>query len=355
MNHHDDYEDREPLRPRRHRDDEYDTDGPRRDRGATPSPQTSVVGIIGLVAGTAGLTISFIPCIGVVGMIGGGIGLGLALIGVLESRNSAGRVSMGVPLAGAVVSVGALLVGGFWLVLMTGAFRDNQRHQADHVPVAADDTPLVVPAEGLDRDYDANEIDADRKYRDQRLEVTGRVKRISGDATGRVTVVLGGLPASSVNCVFALTDRPNLEGLEPGDEVVVRGRCKGKVKNFVTLEDCTRVPNGRAAEAPGAPLNSVPADVLVSEYAEDPGAADRRYKDRVLEVAGRLGPVVRKGGTATVWLQDDAGNDLLKCEFAAGDAKHLTGLRAGQLATVRGRFRGEIDDTLTLTQCSVAK
>ncbi|WP_439620434.1 OB-fold protein [Gemmata sp.] len=355
MNPHDEFDDREPPRPRRNRHDAYGDDRSRRGWEPEPPAQTSVVGIIGLVAGTAGLTISFIPCIGVVGMVGGGIGLGLALLGVLESRNSAGRVSMGVPIAGAAVSTAALLVGGFWLALMTGAFRDNQRQQADPPPIPPGDTPIVVPAADLDREYDANEFDADRKYRDKQVEITGRVKRVADDVTpGRVTLVLNGLPATSVNCVFPLTEKPNLAVLEPGDEVVIRGRCKGKLKNSVTLEDCRRVLNDREQEARDAPPTIILADVLVSEYA-DVAAADRKYKGRALVVTGHLGPIIRRAGTATVSLQDDDGNDLLKCEFAAEEAKHLTRLKAGQRVTLRGRCRGKIDDTLTLTQCSVAK
>jgi hypothetical protein len=356
MNPHDEYDDREPPRPRRDRRNEYDDDRTRRGWEPVPPPQTSVVGIIGLVAGTAGLTISFIPCIGVVGMVGGGIGLGLALIGVLESRNSAGRVSMGVPLAGAVVSTAALLVGGFWLALMTGAFRDNHRQQATPVPVAPDDAPIVVSAADLDREYDANEFDADRKYRDKRVEITGRVKRVADDVNlGRVTLILDGLPASSVSCVFPLAEKQNLAMLDPGDEVVIRGRCKGKLKNTVTLEDCTRVLSDHEQEARDAPPTIILADVLVSEYADDEAAADRQYKGRALEVTGHLGPVIKRAGTSTVSLQDDDGNDLLKCEFLTEDAKHLMRLIDGQLVTVRGRFRGKVDDTLTLTQCSVVK
>lgn len=357
MNPHDEYHnDREPPRSRRDRHDEYRDDRPRRGLEPAPPPQTSVVGLVGLIAGAAGLSVSFIPCIGVIGMVGGGIGLGLALIGLLEARNSGGRVSMGVPAAGAVVSAVALLVGGFWLVLMTGVFRNNHPPQGDTAPAAPDDKAIVLSAADLDRDYESNEIDADRKYRDKRVEISGRVKRVADDVTpGRVTLVLDGLPAASVNCDFPLSEKPKLATLATGDEVVVRGRCKGKVRDAVTVEDCTRVSRDREPNPPATEPLTVHADVLVSEYGEDPVAADRKFKGRTLEVTGHLGPVVRKPGAVTVTLQDDENNDLIKCEFTAEAAKHLPRGKAGQPVTLRGRCRGKIDDLLTLSGCSVVK
>lgn len=341
-------------RPRRDPHDGYHDDR-RRSWPSDRPPQTSVVGIIGLVIGTAGLTISFIPCIGVVGMVGGAIGLLLGLVGLLEVRNSAGRVSNGVPLASVVIGVAALLVGGFWLALMAGAFRNNNP-PADPVPGAADEKHTSVTAVDLNREYDWNEEAANEKYRHELIEVSGRVKRVADDVVpGKVALVLEGAAGSTVNCVFPLSEKPNLSHLTPGDEVVASGRCAGRVKGTVTVEDCTRFTGPKERNArDDAPL-TVQVDALVRDYADDADTADRKYKGRVLEVTGRLGPIERNAGRVTAAVQDPGGTDLVACEFTAEGAKRLASVKPGRTVTVRGRCRGTVDDVPTLSDCTVVK
>ena len=45
----------------------------------------------------------------------------------------------------------------------------------------------------------------------------------------------------NVECDFAKADEANLSTLKPGDQVKIRGKCKGKYLGSVTLERCLLV------------------------------------------------------------------------------------------------------------------
>ncbi|MBA4187160.1 MAG: hypothetical protein C0467_03995 [Planctomycetaceae bacterium] len=343
------------------RNDDVEHDRPResrrpRQRHADPqNTQVSVLGVLSLVLGSGGLSISVIPCIGVLGMIGGGLGLILGLLGMAESKSSNGRVGMGVPTAGTFVSLTGLLIGAAWFLLMAGAFRNNPNIPGDD-EAKVEAPALTLPAIDLDREYDQNELAADSKYLNKLIELNGRVKRVNDETTpGKVTVELVGLPDSFVNCRFPLIDKARLEAMEIGQEIVVRGRCRGKIGDRVALDDCTRVIGEKELEADSAPVR-VLAAVLASEYAEDVMQADEKYRGKLVDVTGTLGKVIRgKPGKVSVQVDDDDGVALLTCAFTADAAKPFALLKPGQRVTIRGRCMGHADAVLTFTGCSLVK
>jgi HEAT repeat protein len=112
--------------PRRSDDWNFDDDAPRsRTRRASRSEpvakQLSVPGVLGLVVGIIGAIVSLFmsPCIGAFSLIGGGLGLLLGVIALVQSKKSQGRIGGGIPVAGTIVSMAALMIAGVWLLLLT--------------------------------------------------------------------------------------------------------------------------------------------------------------------------------------------------------------------------------------------
>jgi hypothetical protein len=101
----------------------------------------------------------------------------------------------------------------------------------------------------------------------------------------------------------------------------------------------------QAAEPEEAVL-TVPAALLLREYQADPAAADARYKDRLVEVAGILDEVHREGRRSwRLVLRADGvvGPLRVECLFSDVDqdeADDLGQLEIGEQVGVRGRCSG---------------
>ena len=351
----------DPELPRHEKEPDHDAHRarrrPRREAAPIIVQQTSMFGVLSMVIGGIGLSIAVIPCFGVFGMIGGALGLLLGLIGMAEARSSRGRISGGVPVAGTLISLTGLAVGGAWLMLMAGMFNKNPRGGPELPDGNADVPAFTLTAVDLDQEYDANEVAADAKYLGKRIQVTGRVKQVTDTREpGRMTLELVGIPESTVNCAFPMSEKIKLDRLNDGQEVTVRALCRGKKRGSVTLEECTRVLSDEEKQAESAPPIRVLAAVLASEYLEDSDSADTKYKGRQVLITGRLGKVARNvPGKVTVKLEDDEGENLLSCVFKIEAEKPLAMLKQGQRVVIRGRCLGEIEDTLTISDCTLEK
>ncbi|MDB5311468.1 MAG: hypothetical protein JWO38_5670 [Gemmataceae bacterium] len=360
----DDHDDHDPERDdsppvprdrRRRRGFEDDEEpAPRRRYDSEPT-SVSVLGILSLIQGIGSLISSFIPCIGVLGIIGGGIGLLLGVFGIVVARNS-GRQGTGLPIAGTIVSIFAMLIGSAWLLLMAAMFKKGE------VDAVADGgPPITISAVELDREYDANELAADGKYRGKELQVSGTVKKITrDDRPGKITVELDGTPGSTVDCNFNQSDQGELAPIAVGQGVSVRGKCKGKVRTWVTMDDCKLVkdnapPNNADNEAAGPPV-VVTADALDKDYADNVVAADMKYKGKQLELTGKVARVARnKPGKVTLEFKVEEGSTV-DCDFVGKDAlAQLGAVKVGQEVVVRGTCRGKGDEVVTLDNCALVK
>jgi hypothetical protein len=258
-----------------------------------PTKQVSVLGLISLVTGIGSLALSFVPTVGPVAVLPGALGLALGGLGLVLARKSHGRQGSGLPVAGLSTSTTAVLVALVWwgigsrsasfraaLPVPSGpanrddpgaraaaAYREineiNARAiaeearrkaeqevawEAEQAKAAADvrkaGNAIRVTATQLAREYEADEAEADRKYKGKVLEVTGRVAEIPVAPAGNVDVqgpfppdgdrrllpVTGfdnGKPVGWVGCYFAKDPTMNsrLGRLKTGDQVTVRGMC----------------------------------------------------------------------------------------------------------------------------------
>jgi hypothetical protein len=351
-----DRRDDEP-RPRRRRD--YD-DEPRQRRPRYDDPpqlpQISTLGLFSLIQGIGSLIASFIPCIGVLGIVGGAFGLLLGAIGIVLAKKSNGQTGPGLPIAGIVVNVFAMLIGGAWLLIMAAFFQ-----KAGDIPVVDPGAGVEITAVALDTEYDDDELDADKKYKGKVLVVTGTIKKITrDDRPGKITLELNGTTDSTVDCHFDRDKQADLGTVGVGQEITVRGTCKGKVRTWVTLENCSldKKPDGKTDPKGGPPLAAIPvtAEELDRAYEDNVVAADAKYKGKVLHLTGQVFKIARnKPSVVTIEFETEAG-DTIDCDFPKDAQAPLAMVAPGDTIIVRGTCRGRSDDDIvSLSNCTLVE
>ncbi|MBP3960337.1 hypothetical protein J8F10_34345 [Gemmata sp. G18] len=110
----------------------------------------------------------------------------------------------------------------------------------------------------------------------------------------------------------------------------------------------------RIRNGPGEPVT---AGTLETDYLTNVVAAESRYKDKVLEVTGKVVRVIREDGKLQYLLELDTGEPTktVNCEFNEQTKHPLTSIKRGQEVKVRGQCVGRVDAFVTLKDCVLAK
>jgi hypothetical protein len=92
---------------------------------------------------------------------------------------------------------------------------------------------------------------------------------------------------------------------------------------------------------------SVSAAELYTDYKANEVAADQRYKDRVIEVTGRVDNI-GKDIMDTMYVTLDTGEMIgsIQCMFGTEHANSLAGLSKGQSVTIQGKCAGKMMNVL---------
>jgi hypothetical protein len=131
-----------------------------------------------------------------------------------------------------------LIVAGFVFSRTKGS-GPNQKSDQYAEAVRSPDGVYSVGAVQLWRDYEANEVAADTRYKGERLRVTGTVVRIERDYEGRpVLHLFGGNAIFPTMATLDRADIPAAAGLKKGDQVVVRCIGAGREMRMPQLERC---------------------------------------------------------------------------------------------------------------------
>ena len=94
---------------------------------------------------------------------------------------------------------------------------------------------IVVAAEVLVNDFSENEQEANSRYLDKAIEVTGVVSETETNQDGGVMIILDtGDPFAAVQC----TMREKTVSVSNGQPVTVKGFCSGFGITGVSLTDC---------------------------------------------------------------------------------------------------------------------
>lgn len=104
----------------------------------------------------------------------------------------------------------------------------------DQPPVQA----IKVSAETLMRDYTANEVAADAKYKDKLIEVSGVISSIGKDILNKPYVALQTSDVIfTVQCMFDPSASSKLVNLTKDKSITVTGTMSGKMGNVI-LKQC---------------------------------------------------------------------------------------------------------------------
>lgn len=101
-----------------------------------------------------------------------------------------------------------------------------------------------VTASQLAKEYKANGVSADAKYKNRTIEISGTVKSISRDILDDAYITLNGDANSftDVQCMFSADDEGALLNLSEGSQVVVQGEVDSMLLN-VLVRDCKVITN----------------------------------------------------------------------------------------------------------------
>ena len=88
-------------------------------------------------------------------------------------------------------------------------------------------------------DFNKDETAANKKYVDKVITVSGKVSEVKIEPTGQATVILdSGDPMAAITCSFYDDEARSLKKIKKGDEIVVKGKCTGKLMDVV-LNKCS--------------------------------------------------------------------------------------------------------------------
>lgn len=106
-------------------------------------------------------------------------------------------------------------------------------------PLVAEDGVVRVGAIRFWRDYDANEIAADERYKGRQVRVTGRVLGVEKNLHGAgVLELVSGNALFRTLATLTLQETPRAAGLTRGDTVVVQCTGAGRSMRMPQLDDC---------------------------------------------------------------------------------------------------------------------
>lgn len=106
-----------------------------------------------------------------------------------------------------------------------------------------EEAAIKVTASQLYSDYEANEVAADAKYKDKKVEITGTISSIGKDLMDTpyvVLVVSPNNPVFSVQCMFDKSEQSKLASLSKDSKIVLSGKVSSKLGNVI-VRDCSIV------------------------------------------------------------------------------------------------------------------
>ncbi|MFC2176552.1 hypothetical protein ACFLR1_06255 [Bacteroidota bacterium] len=127
-----------------------------------------------------------------------------------------------------IVLIGTLLAGGIAYYMYNKPHRD----------VASEEALFVTTANQIFDEFEANETDANTKYLDKTIQVTGAIAEIGLNDVGKSYVILAADNAmiGGVSATF----EEEIDNLSVGNELSVKGRCTGMLMDVVMI-NCTLV------------------------------------------------------------------------------------------------------------------
>lgn len=121
--------------------------------------------------------------------------------------------------------------------------QESSKQQKAQQSKPAEEAAIKVTASQLYSDYEANEVAANAKYKDKKVEITGAISGIGKDLmdTPYVALVVSpNNPVFSVQCMFKKGDESQLAVLVKDSDITLEGKVSGKLGN-VLVSDCSLI------------------------------------------------------------------------------------------------------------------
>ena len=129
------------------------------------------------------------------------------------------------------------LISFFLFVIIAFGSLEEFESLDDEPKITADIKPnLIVSARKLYKEYNANEIAADEKYKGKIIEVTGVIRDIGNDIMDNAYITLvGNEYFGDIQCYF--NEKSVVAKLSKGKRITVIGSCSGLMIN-VQINNC---------------------------------------------------------------------------------------------------------------------
>ena len=93
---------------------------------------------------------------------------------------------------------------------------------------------------------------------------------------------------------------------------------------------------------------AISSEVLMDDFHQDEDAANKKYKEKVIEVDGVVKEVTFLNNRNTVILYGANNNSYILCDMASGQEEAIKSLQPGQSVKVKGICKGFLKDAILL-------
>lgn len=238
--------------------------------------------------------------------------------------------------------------------------------------IAADEKAVETTATQLSQSFKENEVAAEDKYKGKTLEVTGKVQRVyETTKPNSACIELEDETRFStwrVKCQFDPKSADHLTSVQKGQTIKLSGTCDGKERLWVRMSSCKlidpapeKVPAKDTKKVEGGTKDKplvVKATEVAKSYQANEIAADRMFKDKVVQITGQVKRVHKKRAISCVDLVTGLGLSLLsiECQFDAKSSDDLGKLTKGQEVTIVGTVNGKgLFSTVEIKECVLIK
>ena len=106
-------------------------------------PRSSVVGIISIVFGAVAMVIAWIPLCGIITWPFSIVGIILGVIGIVIAGTSQGRVGVGIPIAGTIMCIIAMILPFIWVIVIGSSATPIPATQPASAPATTREAPRL--------------------------------------------------------------------------------------------------------------------------------------------------------------------------------------------------------------------
>ena len=214
-----------------------------------------------------------------------------------------------------------------------------------------------ISADAILSAYKANSVTADETYKNQLIQVTGKISNISES-----TIYLKGDEdenwLNTVDCSIISGQDDVVKSLSKDMVLSIIGVCNSTgVAGDVKLSDCKIIADNIEIKTTAAQddkaedtVIKIDATTLLEEYNDNSVAADEKYKNKKLQVSGKISSV--EDGYISIESSDDWAFSTIHAYY--NSEQDVSKLSKGNIITILGTCKGEeIFSDIKISDCVI--